>query len=948
MHTGREKVIAFFIISLSYLCLGLVSTWIAIPPGYASVVWPAAGVALLATLYIGVLSLPAIALGAALLNHFISFQYADGGGNLLLSFIIGSIAAFQAYLGRILILSALSAPFKFSRITVVVRFIICGALISSLTSATLSNIVLWSQGIISDDEWFKSWISWYVGDAIGIVFSAPWLLVLLPKTLSSVVPKGSFVLKCLVTIGACTAILVVLMTSTEKEKHKTELAVNSDILANALSAQLDKITDVLQGLAGFVRIQHQITPMEFRAYTQGLLKRNKAIHGLSWNERVAPEDLDSYLATMSALYENFDDDIGFRLSQFTPSSSALSKSNESVHVIVSFIEPIDLNRRALGLDVYSQTSRKAALDQAWYTHQLYPTASIDLIQGEGSQKGVLVFSPAGKMPLSNHVGYATAILRLEDLAMQAFDKRVIGQTGMVLFDPDATSNSAILYSENIEDSEIANLTAGWRAGNKAGDIQAESPFSLLEVRRIPVGGHNWILMQVSHDPFLYQPWGIHVLLAGAVLFAGLLGWFVIIVAGHTDEIEFEVERRTNALTKANERLVASERAQADAVKEAKRSNKAKSEFLANMSHEIRTPLNAILGLSRLGLNQQPEPSVSEKLRKINHSGELLLAIINDILDFSKIEAQKLELHSVVFSVSDIISQLRDLFVAQAQTKGISLQFKFEGKPQPWLKGDSLRLRQILVNLLSNAIKFTNQGRVSLLCRFEAISDKQCWLVIEVADTGIGMSASQQKGIFDAFIQGDSSTSRKYGGTGLGMSISHRLAIAMGGTITCTSKITEGSLFRVRLPMVIPQHFEIKIAQREKNILTTTEPSALRGHILVVEDNEINQEVVGEHLRQLGLNVSVAENGALAVVAVNEQHFDLILMDIQMPVMDGYRAAQKIREQGFKTPIIALTAAAMVEDRHKALACGMNDHLSKPFKSDDMYHALVKWLRKPMV
>ncbi|MEG3766883.1 response regulator [Alteromonas sp. 14N.309.X.WAT.G.H12] len=944
LQTIKVKVVGFLIISLSYLLLGLMSTWVAIPPGYAAVVWPAAGLALLAALYVGVLALPAIVVGATLLNYIISFQYEDGGGTLLLSVVIGVIAAFQAYLGRIIILSSLSLPLNFSRLTFVARFIIFGALISSLTGATLSNIVLWSQHVISDSDWFHSWVSWYVGDAIGIVFTVPWLLVLLPKTLSSVVPKGSFVFKCLVTIGACTAILGILMTATEKDKHKFELAVNTDVLANALTAQLDKITDVLQGVAGFVRIQHQITPMEFRAYTQGLLKRNKTIYGLSWNERVYTHNLAAYTKEMASQYVGFDDDVTFKFSQFPAQPETAGMENDALHVIVSYVEPTEQNYKALGLDIYSQASRKAALEQAWFTHQLYPTSPIDLVQGNEKQKGVLVLLPAGKMPLSSHAGYATAILKLEDLGTLAFDKRVIGQTGVVLFDPDVQASEAVLYAENIDNEDITQLVSQWREHKSAEDILDTSVFSLLEIRTIPVGGHHWILMQVSRDPFLYQPWGIHVLLAGAVLFAGLLGWFVIIVAGHTDDIEFQVERRTNALTQVNERLVASERAQAEAVKEAKRSNQAKSEFLANMSHEIRTPLNAILGLSRLGLNQQPEPGVSEKFRKISHSGELLLAIINDILDFSKIEAQKLELETVVFSVPDIISQLRDLFIAQADAKGIALQFKFAGKPQPWLKGDSLRLRQILVNLLSNAIKFTPHGCVCLTCRFESVTDKHCICVVDVTDTGIGMTQLQQKGIFDAFIQADSSTSRKYGGTGLGMSISHRLAIAMGGSISCTSKVAEGSQFCVRLPMVIPPDSEIKVAQYEKQRISAVEPGTLRGHVLVVEDNEINQEVVGEHLRQLGMKVSFAQNGALAVIAINEHHFDLILMDIQMPVMDGYRAARKIREQGFKTPIIALTAAAMVEDRNKALACGMNDHLSKPFTPQDMYRVLVKWLK----
>ena len=943
VQSHMQKLLATFLVSTGYILFGLLSIWAAIPPGFATVVWPAAGLGLLAVLLLGPFALFGVFAGAAVLNFIISLNYAGGEPSLFVSGMMGAFAATQALVGRVLIVSVIPAPVNFVRPAVVAKFLLLGAIISPLTGATLSNIFLWAQGVISDQDWFKNWVSWYMGDAIGIVFIIPWLLVFTPKTLSSHVSKVRFVFYSLITITSCTALLGWLVTKTEMEKHKVEFTVNVNVLERALSGELSKVSDILQALAGFVRIQEDVTPSEYRVFTLDLLKRNPSIHGLSWNERLEGRELKAFETAMQASYEAFDPTIHFEVKGLDAKEDMVAVDNRDTHVIVSFIEPMTGNIKALGLDVYSQISRRKALDNAWSSHRLFPTAPINLVQGDRSEPGVLMFMPGGKTTGSNHSGYATAVLKAREMIENAFGDSLLPTLGVLVFDPAAPSGQSTLFRQNLSGEDVEYLTTGWNksAQNKAGFLAERFP--LNEVRTITVGGHSLVLLQVSGSSFLYQPWGVHLLLAGSVLFAGLLGWFIIIVAGHTDEIEYQVKRRTRDLTQANSRLVESEFAQAEAVKDAERSNRAKSEFLANMSHEIRTPLNAILGLSRLGLNQEPPANFRDKFEKINHSGELLLGIINDILDFSKIEAQKLELEEQIFSIKDIISQLRDLFLEQAKAKGIELQFRFDGKLRPWLTGDSLRLRQILVNLLSNAIKFTSEGSVTLVCRYEDIDDHECLLVISVTDTGIGMSESQQKVVFDAFTQADSSTSRKFGGTGLGMTISHRLATAMDGNISVTSRQGEGTTFIVKVPFKLPQPREIDEFKAERARVRDNREGALSGHVLLVEDNEINQEVVGEQLRHLGLDVTMADNGALAVAATRRHHFDIILMDIQMPVMDGYEATRQIRESGINVPVIALTAAAMVEDKRKALECGMDDHLSKPFRQEEMYAALTKWL-----
>ncbi|UQB43150.1 response regulator [Thiomicrospira microaerophila] len=379
----------------------------------------------------------------------------------------------------------------------------------------------------------------------------------------------------------------------------------------------------------------------------------------------------------------------------------------------------------------------------------------------------------------------------------------------------------------------------------------------------------------------------------------------------------------------------------NALKLADEANRAKSEFLANMSHEIRTPMNGIIGMSELGLKETEPQKMQHELLRVNQSARLLLGIINDILDFSKIEADKLELDPQPFQLSQLKDELTDLFEGLAQDKGVTLIVGCVCKDNcvQCLYGDNLRLRQILTNLLGNAIKFTEQGEVRLTIKLDSQTDNESevFLSFDIQDTGIGMTVEQQQKLFTAFTQADTSITRKHGGTGLGLVISRRLVKLMGGEdIYIKSQPNKGSSFSFSVPMMACN------AQQQTQLNTQvkrTEQTQLTGRVLVVEDNEINQEVAVNMLTQLGLQVELAENGQIAVEKVQQQTFDLILMDIQMPVMDGYQACRVIRQFNQITPIIALTAAAMVEDKNKALAVGMSDHLAKPLNSDALYRVL---------
>ncbi|GAB4258192.1 MAG: hypothetical protein Kow0065_07790 [Methylomicrobium sp.] len=370
---------------------------------------------------------------------------------------------------------------------------------------------------------------------------------------------------------------------------------------------------------------------------------------------------------------------------------------------------------------------------------------------------------------------------------------------------------------------------------------------------------------------------------------------------------------------------------------------AKTRFLANMSHEIRTPLNAILGFTHLLRRTMTDSGQLEKLNKIQTSSKHLLSLINDILDLSKIEAEHLILEEVPFDLGSLLAEVIGIMTDRAQAKRVQLVEKIDPTlaAQPLL-GDRMRIGQILLNYLSNAIKFTERGSVTLKATAEDRNEDTITVRFEVIDTGIGIDAADQQRIFHAFEQADTSVTRRYGGTGLGLTISYNLAQLMGGKVGVISRLGEGSQFWFSVPIkrgargTTPQ-----ISESGSDVMPST------GKILLVEDDYFNQELAKELLSGGGLVIDVAQNGAEAVDKVKTSTYDLILMDIQMPVMNGIEATRHIRAlpDGKNIPILAMTANAFAEDRQNCLAAGINDFLSKPISPKILSSALTRWLPK---
>ena len=895
---NNDKRLLVFL-SLIFVCVGFglskFTFYVQVIP-----IWLPAGLALAGCYLFGRTFAVITLLGTFLYNFSATPDYITNASTLERvgqNILIALGATSQAYIGSRLLLRW-GDPLRAKHQLSILKFVLIIGLSVSLLSATIGSL---AALVFSPEQSVTaaiySFVFWWLGDALGVLLATPFVLGAIKLVTQQSSSHGGD--KTLISSIACLFIFVVSITwlffDSTKTAFEQRVDKQSQTIENKIYRELSGALSQLQVMADFIQNTVEVSHTNFAQQAKSLMANSRILQAVSWNPLISQQYKTRHNEELNNTYGN----------EFKIKGAAIEADDPIIYV--RYIYPEKPNQNAIGFNVYSNPDRKQTLYAVLQNMQPKATPIIQLVQHKEKRPAFLLFYPV--FDLSNVkaeigenrlIGFSTGVFKVSeiiDAALDSIDKDIFD-----IFAFEATTDT-LIYSSADKEKE-SNL---------------EDIFKRLEIFMF---GQLWFVDLRTNNQLIS-------LLQQQSNFPLFLLQFIIVTA-----ITLLILQMYNQQRVLDKRVLQRTRSLNKAVKQADKASRAKSRFLANMSHEIRTPMNAVVGFSQLAKESEDFEQVKSYLENIDVSSQHLLNIVNDILDFSKIESGNFELVEDEFDLNKALNKVNNIFRLSATSKGLT--WRFENRcPVPLLvKADKTRFEQVLINLCGNAIKFTEQGEVVLTCNIIAQSEQGYQLSIQVKDTGIGIAQENCEQLFSAFTQSDSSTSRKFGGTGLGLAISKQLSKLMKGSIRVANNHPQGSVFT----------FTLELPKAEKEIDTEVpiinrDFSSLK--VLVAEDNPVNQMVIKAMLEKLNINATLVENGQLALEAIEKNAFDVVLMDCQMPVLDGYEAVKQLRllKQFATLPVFALTADADTDSREKALASGFTLHVAKPLTIEKLKQCL---------
>ena len=1056
MSSDRIPARILCLVALSYAALGGLALTLAIPPGYASPIFPAAGLALAVALHLGPKSIPAIWIASLALNTgWATWDDKLTPSSVLLAAGIATGAALQAWLGRYLILRWSTGKWQRLEHEIdLLRFFLRGGVLACLISASCGVASLLISGALSTGDLLYSWWIWYVGDVLGVLLGAPLVIGFLQRNDFGWMAR-------LKTLTAPVLIMLLLTGVTffstmrwESERQQSLLDDKGMELASALERRFIVHREILASLARAIEINPDISRAQFDHFTAVTLLDNQDIFALSYNPYVTQAQRAEFERRMAGVYS----DRKFQITERNAARQLVRAGDRPVYVPVAYINPLTDNQPALGFDIHSDPKRRSAIERAQDSTQITATEPIRLVQDQQERKGILILAHTFKpgLPADQHTweeqqsGFGVAVIKIDEMVEiatqgllspglvfsledadtepalrelyrtdpQAHQAPTAWQKTLVMADREWTlklfvmdayrqehrswlawgvSAASLLFIALLQiflltstgrtalvQQQVAEQTLEIRAKNEALSLSEKKYRSVVdsiyEVIFQTDSQGMWTFLNPAWTELtgfavrdsLGRPYLDYVQPDERKTLAAL---FTSLLRHERDHVRHEaclldrdgvkrwVEICARPLLDANDQILGvsgavldiTERHQADealnlALQKAEAANRAKSQFLATISHEIRTPMNGVQGHLALLKDQTHllPASSREHLEHADSSAALRRARLDDMLDFSKIDAGKLDLIADPLRLGPLAREIMVLMRGQLGKKSVILQQSIDPElDELVLQGDALRIRQVLMNLVSNAIKFTEEGRIGLAIQLEDVTDKHARIRMTVSDTGIGMTQEQLEGLFQPFTQADSSITRRFGGTGLGLSISQSLIKLMGSEgLKVSSTLGQGATF----------YFELSLPVLDATVQASQQrpplgPDTLdQMDVLLVEDNAINIALASAVLEGLGAQVSIATDGQKALDLLERlgPDFDVVLMDMQMPVLDGLSTTRAIRANPdwAQLPIVAMTANAYESDRQACLDAGMNDFMTKPLDRNHLAEVLRKWVKAP--
>lgn len=759
--------------AIGYYLLGQLGLLLAIPPGFASIVWPAAGLALIASLRWGVAALFGIIVGSLSINVPITLdslaQPSLGWSTLSAPLFIAFGSALQAYIAAQLCRASLSLPIKLNHDKDIAIFMLLAGPAACLLAATFGTFILLFNSLINTDNIVLTWLTWWVGDSIGVVIFGPIFLMLLSS--NNDIPKRRRYI-----ISTCMSLMFIVVTFlfiTLRTSHDAQVRLQQRQVANTVVQEIDKQLNIyiedLFGIRQFFRGSQRVDADEFTEFTGPALDRHKGLHALGFAPRITVENRQEWLNTIASTYSNFNIHTG-------PSTSTAVLRDNDEQYPVYYIEPYSRNQPAHGFDLASNVARYQTIKTAVRQQSYAISEPIRLVQEKAQSMGVLIFLPISQEPYPLGLSYLSA------------REYIMGIASSVIRVDDLISNAILnlpvlpqqLWIEDISTADTPSAKALF--GKKR--LESQTTLGKPIYQDMRQGNRIWRIHFYPDQTLSTPTWNLYTIMLFAFVVVVAVSMVLISITGKHALINDIVKQRTSELIEAKEK--------------AERANIAKSNFLANISHDIRTPLNAIIGFTHRILNSEKALSERAKsgLETVEKNGKLLADVINNLLDLSSLEAGKLDINRGYFTLKELILDIHRRAITLSQDKDIEWQLTWQCDKNKEICSDQIRVRQVLDNLIDNAFKYTLQGRVHLIID---VDETKGFIHFTLTDTGIGISSLDQQRLFKKFER-VKHIKEGVTGSGMGLALVKELLALLGGHIELNSRLGEGSTIKVQLPL----------------------------------------------------------------------------------------------------------------------------------------------------